>query len=158
MLLRETIVKKSPIAGLGLFAAEDISRGQIIWKYDPLTSFVLKQDQLNVLKNSFQHQDSLLHYLTYGYHVKIFNGLLVCLDNGKFVNHSLTPNSGLMSKSDESNWQYSVAIRDIEKGEEITENYNTYDHCDWLDDLCRAHGIFVPEREEACLSASCAMT
>jgi uncharacterized protein len=59
------------------------------------------------------------------------------------VNHSNEPNCGSApGASDESMWQYSVALRDIKKGEEITESYATYDSSSWLENLCAEYNIF----------------
>jgi uncharacterized protein len=49
-------------------------------------------------------------------------------DNGRFVNHSDAPSSGAGVNG---RLLYSVALRDIAAGEEITEDYATYDECPW---------------------------
>lgn len=36
MLLVKTVIKKSSIHGLGLFANQKIKSGQIVWKYNPI--------------------------------------------------------------------------------------------------------------------------
>ena len=45
--------------------------------------------------------------------------MIFCLDNSKFVNHSVDPNSG----TDEEHELNAITIRDIQPGEEITEDY-----------------------------------
>lgn len=141
MLLIKTTVKPSTIAGLGLFADEDIKQGEIIWRYDPQTCMVFTQQQLSTLVNSAQYIESIKYYLTYGWYVSQLGGVVVCLDNGRFVNHSSAPNLGQITPSDES-WRFSFALRDIEKGEELTENYASYDSTDWFNDLHHNHDIF----------------
>ncbi|MBY8992526.1 MAG: SET domain-containing protein-lysine N-methyltransferase [Candidatus Lokiarchaeota archaeon] len=66
--------------------------------------------------------------LTYAYYDEILDALVFCLDDSKYVNHSLNPNSGTI----EENSLSAIARRDIRPGEEITEDYSTYVLCDWL--------------------------
>jgi hypothetical protein len=46
---------------------------------------------------------------------------IYCSDNAKYFNHSETPNI-----KDSPAGQFSVAIRDIKAGEELTCNYNDF--------------------------------
>lgn len=150
MLLVKTVVKSSAIAGVGLFADQDIKKGDIIWKYTPETCNVFTQEQFQVLLNSFHKTEKELikFLLTYAYPQKVLNGIVLCLDNGRFVNHSEEPSlAGPSDLPREISWQYSVALRDIKQGEELTENYNTYDTSDWLDDLCRKYDVYHFEYE-----------
>lgn len=145
MLLVKTMVKSSAIAGMGLFADQDIKKGDIIWKYTPETCNLFTQEQFQVLLNSFHKTEKELikYYLTYTYYQRFLNGVVLCLDNGRFVNHSDEPNlAGPSHLPADVAWQYSVALRDIQKGEELTENYNTYDAAEWLDDLCRKYEVY----------------
>lgn len=144
MLLVKTIVKPSAIEGMGLFADEDVQQGKVIWQYTPDTCALFTQKQLETLMESVQHEQIIQYYLTYGWFINHLGGLTVCLDNARFFNHSTEPNSGQMKKSDEA-WQYSHALRDIKKGEELTENYKTYDSAPWLNDLLRLNSLYIPE-------------
>jgi hypothetical protein len=54
--------------------------------------------------------------------------LVVAIDDSRFVNHSDNPNS--MSAPEDPNNQ-AMAARDIEPGEEITEDYRTYSMNTW---------------------------
>ncbi|WP_068469599.1 SET domain-containing protein [Candidatus Protochlamydia phocaeensis] len=145
MLLVKTSVKNSPIAGVGLFADQDIKQGDIVWHYTPETCMVFTQQQFEKLLHSYHKTEKqvIQYYLTYSYYQSRLNGLVFCLDNGRFVNHSETPNlAGPSHFPSDISWQYSVALRDIKKGEELTENYHTYDHSEWLDDLCKRYHIY----------------
>lgn len=149
MLLANTIVKPSQIAGMGLFANEVIKKGEVIWRYTNGTTLVFTLEQLNALKSSYDGPEApnMRYYLTYGYYAAKFDGIIVCLDNGRFVNHSEAPNIGFSSElSEDQSWQYSVALRDIKKGEELLENYRTYDSADWIDELWEEYGIFNPSQ------------
>lgn len=141
MLLVKTIVKPSVIAGLGLFAEEDIRQGEMIWRYDPDTSLILTQGQFDILRKSCNHVENLLHYLTYGWFIEKLDGVAVCLDNARFFNHSPQSNSGQFLFSDDA-WKYSYALRDISKGEELTEDYRSYDSSAWYEDLHKSYNIF----------------
>lgn len=145
MLLVKTVVKSSKIAGVGLFADQDIKKGDIVWKYTPVTCNIFTQEQFQVFLNSFHktEKEIIKYFLTYTYYQNYLNSLVFCLDNGRFVNHSDNPNLGTPSHlPPDVAWQYSVAVCDIEKGEELTENYHTYPFSDWLDDLCQQYEIF----------------
>jgi uncharacterized protein len=141
MLLIKTIVKPSAIAGMGLFADEDIERGEKIWKYSPNTCVLLTQMQMETLMNSAQHEQIMQYYLTYGWCISQLGGLAICLDNARFFNHSVEPNSGQMGSLEEA-WQYSVALRNIAKGEELTENYGTYDSAQWISEMHHNFNVF----------------
>lgn len=112
MLLVKTQVKSSPIAGLGLFAAEPIKAGDVWWRFDERIDRTFSQDDYENLPE--QTKDWLK---TYAY---LQGGIWVlCGDHGMFVNHSETPNS--ITAGNES-----IALRDIAAGEEIVENYREF--------------------------------
>lgn len=147
MLLVKTIVKSSAIAGVGLFADEDIKEGTQVWKYTNETCILLTKEQIQTLLKSYlkTEKELIQYYLTYTYFQAKLNGLVLCLDNGRFVNHSTQPNL----KSPINDWQYSVACRNIKKGEELTEDYRTYDNADWLTELCQEYNVLHYQIETA---------
>lgn len=150
MLNAKTTVRQSEIAGVGLFAEQDIKKGEIVWQYTPETCAIFTETQMRELLKSFHKTENAIvhYYLTYCYYVKEINSLIYCLDNGRYVNHSDHPNmEGALDIP--NSWQYSFALRDIKKGEELTENYNVYDNCEWLEELCKAHAITHYEFEAA---------
>lgn len=106
MLRVRAEVRPSPIHGLGLFALERIPRGTVVWSFDAGV------DQLS--SSPAPH----------GYSFRTEHGHIIPGDDAKFINHSATPNlettPGLTP---------AVAVRDIEVGEELTEDY-AYDP-DW---------------------------
>lgn len=152
MLLAKTIVKSSAIAGVGLFAEEDIKEGEIVWKFTHDTCLTFTKEQFNELANSYHKTENqiIIYYLTYCYYQNNMDALIFCLDNGRFVNHSDKPNlSAPANMTKDQSWQYSAAIRDIKKGEELTENYNGYDTCNWLDEFYKLYGVAHYQLEEA---------
>lgn len=112
MLTVRTEVQASPIAGLGLFAAEPIAAGQVWWKFDRRIDRTYTSDEFEVFPEHIQDWLRTYAYLQDGQWV-------LCGDHAKFVNHSDVPNS--VTVGDES-----VALRDIAAGEEIVENYREF--------------------------------
>lgn len=113
MLCVKTIVKKSEISGLGLFADEKIKKGTIIWQYESTIDLLLTETLLNRLPAIAQERIRNYTYFD-PYHKKY----ILCGDDARFFNHSLENNC------DDSEEDITVAIRDIELGEELTVNYN----------------------------------
>lgn len=112
MLMVKTQVKGSPIAGLGLFAAEKITAGQVWWSYDPRIDRTFSQEEIDRLPERTQAWLKTYAYLQGGQWV-------LCGDHAMFVNHSDQPNSITVGSE-------SIALRDIAPGEEIVENYREF--------------------------------
>lgn len=146
MLLVKTEVRESPIAGVGLFAMENIKKGQLTWRYQPESCVILTEQQLKEFSASFHKGDHALmeYFSTYAYFVSQINGIVVCLDNGRYVNHSESPNMGSIIGLEKvpNAWQTSYAHRDIEKGEELTESYSLYDTSPWWNEMCRERNSY----------------
>jgi SET domain-containing protein len=96
--------------GYGVVATKLIPRGTITWVQDDLDQIFTK-DQITKL-NPF-----IKKYLdTYSFTNK--NGeMVLCWDNGKFVNHSFKPSCF------STPYDFEIAIRDIYPGEELTDDY-----------------------------------
>jgi len=61
------------------------------------------------------------------------------LDDGKYVNHEgINPTSTYSYPGKEG---CAVITRDLEPGEEITENYLSYDRIPWVDELDKEYDI-----------------
>lgn len=125
-------VNPSKIHGLGLFAKKLIQKGTIWWHARPQDVLIITKKQFLTLDNS--HKSSLMKeyiqtLLTYSYYERNLDALIFCLDNSRFVNHSKNANSGA---SEDENGFCAVALRDIQLGEEITEDYSKYTLCSWL--------------------------
>jgi uncharacterized protein len=119
MLLVNTVLKPSEIHGLGCFANEPIKKGQEIWRYDRRVDLAFKESKVSKYPNSFQK-----YLYNFCYTVKTWRGryLVLCGDNGKYMNHSDQPNI--------VNNPYGVnnmACRDIDVGEELTCDYSLFD-------------------------------
>lgn len=113
MLLVKTYLDKSPIHGIGVFAGELIRKDTKIWRfvegfdraYSPREFARLPKPAREYLKN-------------YGYRVD--GEILFTVDHDHHMNHSDNPNTYLKSG-------YTIARRNIRKGEEITNDYREFD-------------------------------
>jgi SET domain-containing protein len=117
MLLIKTIVKQSPIHGLGCFTEEKIENGQVIWEYDDRIDRRIPVSTLSEFPEPIQEFLKM-----YGY-TEMYEGekvVVLCGDHSRHFNHSDDPN--LMDTP-----QKTTAIRDIEVGEELTCNYFSFD-------------------------------
>jgi SET domain-containing protein len=117
MLLVDTFVGPSVIEGVGVFAAEPIQAGRIIYRFDPLFDRLISPAELASFPESIRH--FILRY-TYP-HPADRNLVVLDVDNGRHMNHSLAPNTDFRDAT------FGYAIRDIAAGEEITCNYAEFE-------------------------------
>lgn len=110
----------SKIHGIGLFADEFIPKGTIIWKFTPGFDQKFTKEQISRFPKQVQE-----HIKVYGWLSKKSGKYCLCSDNGNFFNHSKNPNS-LSEHYDDEDEVIVKAIKDIKKGEEITDDYSAY--------------------------------
>lgn len=124
MLIVDTKVSESSVHGTGLFANQDIVKGQVIWKFNESSCEVFYFDKF-ILKCIDLDINSIFNLLHYSY---VKNNLIYFISNdAKYINHSPEPNVCFLD------WKTEVASRDICKGEEILEDYyKCYDHNDFF--------------------------
>jgi len=96
--------------GFGLFATQHIPSGTITWILDPLDR-EFSQSQMDAIEPIFQ--DILL---TYSFRNRKGN-YIFCWDNGRYINHSFNANCS------HTPYHFEVANRDINAGEEMTNDY-----------------------------------
>lgn len=115
MLTVKTYVDKSSIQGLGLFAGEFIPKGALIWLFcGELDRFFSEESKFKLLKEEGEYLDK------YAFFDKGSKLYVLCGDNARFTNHSNTPNTEIKENA-------VIATKDIQIGEEITEDYYLYD-------------------------------
>ena len=131
-------VRPSPLGGHGLFAAQHVPQHALIWKYAPGRNVVEFRGEeavrahMALLPTSEARRDWLAHvYACDGAVVEI-------LDDGRWWNHSEAPNTGSGVGGD---WDSTYALRDIQAGEELLDDYGTYEYPDWLLALYQVHGV-----------------
>jgi uncharacterized protein len=96
--------------GYGVVATKLIPKGTITWVQDDLDQVFTKDEITNMNPFIKKHLD------IYSFTNK--NGeMVLCWDNGKFVNHSFKPSCF------STPYDFEIAIRDIHPGEELTDDY-----------------------------------
>jgi SET domain-containing protein len=131
MILVPCVVSPSSIDGVGLFADENIKKGTMIWKLTPdTTDLVVTKENATGMLNTFGSQFKAI-FEKYAYFDTELQQFVTHLDEMKYMNHSSTPNTFTTD-----NTMY--AIKDIKKGEELTEDYVVYGRS------CCASFLFPP--------------
>jgi hypothetical protein len=120
MLLIETRVASSAIHGLGLFAIKNVPRGTPIWKYQPGFDREFSPNQLTALPPEAQR-----HLRWFAYLDLLSGHWVLSGDHACFMNHASVPNTGVPAGTLPP--VVTVALRDIEAGEEITCDYFAFD-------------------------------
>lgn len=128
MLQIKTKVNKSKIHGFGLFADEFVPKGALIWKFTPGFDQKFTEEQVEELSKSKLNKISKLkkkYFEKYAYWCEKHNKYIFPIDDAKYFNHSKNPNSLSEYKKGEKE-VLTFAIKDIKKGEEITDSYDAY--------------------------------
>lgn len=113
MLLVKTYLAKSQIHGLGVFAGKFIRKGTKIWRFvDGFDRFYSPKQFARLPKPA---RDYIRQH---GYRVD--GEILLTVDHDHHMNHSDRPNTYLHDG-------YTIARRNIRKGEEITNDYREFD-------------------------------
>jgi uncharacterized protein len=102
----------SPEIGYGIFVTQKIPMGTITWAKDALDriftfeemSQLPPHDHENLLKYTYRNKEGNYYF---------------CWDLTRFVNHNSEANSMLTP------YGFEIALRDIEEGEELTNDYGT---------------------------------
>ncbi len=119
MLLVQTTLDRSRVHGMGLFAAEFIVEGTIIWRFDPAIDFRLTRAQIERLAIACLEQIE-----RYTYREQSSGLYVLCGDDARFFNHSPEPNC--IDIEDDAGG-ITVARSDIQPGEELTCDYAMFD-------------------------------
>jgi hypothetical protein len=124
MLTFDNYAAKSKIHGFGLYADQDIKKGEVVWEFNPIIDRCFERNEfLNICKNIDPHGRKHLLNTCYKYKDKYY----YITDNARFINHAVEGyNIRLIDENTE------IALRDIKKGEEIIEDYNQYDKDDFF--------------------------
>lgn len=111
-----TYLDRSPLQGVGVFAGSSVRAGQRIWEFTEGVDLRLAPELVASVPEPLQARLRRYCYL------EEESGLYVlCGDNARFMNHSFEPNC------DDSSVAWTVAIRPIEAGEELTCDYRIFD-------------------------------
>lgn len=121
MLLVKTKLGVSPIAGIGLFADQSISKGTYIWRFKKGFDIRVDESYADTLNGPAKD-----YFLTYAYQNLQTRKYILCSDNARFLNHSNTPNIRSIEDADDEDTA-DIAARDIQPGEELTIDYREFD-------------------------------
>eukprot|EP01041_Mallomonas_annulata_P010141 gene10141-21152_t len=143
--IKYEIKESSPIMGLGIFTTQFIPKGTLIWKYKQNEN-VLAYKGYEAVKQRLaelnkEEQDFFMS------HVYLYDGVVnEIIDDGKFWNHSESPNTGYGSSSstttgEDIDWNSSYAMRDIQAGEELLDDYGIYEYPPWFIQLAQEYNI-----------------
>jgi len=121
MLLIKTKVGPSSVHGMGCFTDQFVPKGMLVRKFMPGFDLEIQKSEVDKLPDASRER-----FLNYAYFDKESNIYTLNPDDERFVNHSDSPNVGDdLSRDSEMGEMY--ALRDIQAGEELTENYNEFD-------------------------------
>ena len=143
--------RPSPVHGFGVFAREAIPCGTAWWRVRLADLIHFRKEPFETLLASAQSPGSrefVEAVQKFGIYSKRYDALFFIVDNGRFVNHSPQPNSASCLGSD--GLFSSLTLRDIAAGEEMFEDYATYDKCPWANlygELGRELGFWLRSPE-----------
>jgi SET domain-containing protein len=113
MMVVRSYLAPSAIEGLGVFAAEPIAKGALVWRFDRRFDQVIAKE---VLAAAPSHVREFMERYTYEFH-EDHAYVVLDADEGRYMNHSDAPNVDLTDP------EIGVATRDIAAGEELTCDY-----------------------------------
>jgi len=119
VLLVKTYLAPSRIHGIGIFAAEPIQKGTVVWRLEPAIDIDLTEDEVEKLSPPAREQIRKYTYLDL-----VRRKLVLCGDDARFFNHEDEPSCHDFPDSDGGT---TVAARDIELGEELPCDYASFD-------------------------------
>jgi hypothetical protein len=121
VLLIQARCDRSPLHGLGLFSMAAIQAGTPVWRFTPGFDQTFTQRQFEQLP-----EPARLHLLHYGSFDARADHWILNGDLSVFMNHSDSPNTGAPDRPGGAA-TVTVALRDIQAGEEITCDYRAFD-------------------------------
>lgn len=132
--------------GKGLFTKQDILMGTLIWSFKQVQDEEIQSGDIKGNVRCYRnYEETKARLLTlkpdeqkfFMEHVYLFGGCVnEILDDGRYWNHSEDPNTGC--GPDPNN---TYAIRDIKAGEQLLDDYGTYEYPDWFVDLAKEYNV-----------------
>jgi SET domain-containing protein len=115
MLLFKTEVKvaTNPRMGLGLFAAEFIPKGSVVWKFVEGVDIKVSINTVKQMSKAQQEYFDKYAWIEEDYYFS-------SCDLTNFINHSYNPNL-------DNTTDITIALSDIKLGEELFTNYQEFD-------------------------------
>lgn len=135
MYLIKVAVQDSPIDGQGVFTLEDVKAGDVVWKFDSDHDRTLSKSQFDSLGGEEREELRRVAYLSKNTGRWVYPPEN---DPARFTNHSKENNLSATLNTSISEEPVFVANRDIQAGEELTNDYSEFDdlsenlEADWL--------------------------
>lgn len=117
-------VGKSTINGSGVFASNDIEKGEIVWEFTKGHDIKISPAEYNKLDEHSKKDVDKVGYLSPSTNLYVFPPKD---DPARFTNHSSNNNLTAVFDSKISDEPYFISNRNIKRGEELTNNYMEFD-------------------------------
>lgn len=108
-------LKESPLHGIGLFAQEKLSKGQLVYTASPLLDVNITQKEFDSLEKS--EQDEIKWWGFFDTPTQMWH---VDFDVSKFINHA---KEATLTQDPAHTEAYLITTREVAAGEELTQNY-----------------------------------
>ncbi len=120
MLRVKTRLRYSDVHGFGLFADQFIPKDTVVWEFDPGFDPVFPADL--VRKRAAEDPVFAAYVAKHAYEEKRNPGFLTFnMDDARFVNDSPTPSLYV-----DRDGLRSIAVRDLQEGDELTNRYEDF--------------------------------
>ena len=131
-------LRMTPDKGIGVFAAQFIPVKTRIYESEPIS---YSEEEASALLESLPTLEERKHWLEHAYGSQ--GKVCIDQDDSTMINHSDNPNmiNELLSEHKHKVKNYSIAVRNIEEGEELTEDYRTYSLTPAYIRLCKKYGV-----------------
>jgi len=128
--------------GKGIFLKEDVVKGQLLWKcMKNINIRCYNESSASKHLSNLLNDDDKYFWISHIYH---FDGELIeILDDACYWNHDDNPNTGgcLDLNATDEDQQHSYALRDIKAGEELLDDYNSYEYPQYLINLYNEYHV-----------------
>ena len=141
--------------GFGLYSNQYIPKGKMTWKAIPGENIdtMNEQECREFLKTRCSSAGKRLLQVSYCDMSLIVNGICIPSDASQYTNHSDNPNCGAHESCQgdvfkEDSWMnapvasHVYALRDIQAGEELTEDYRSFHYPQWFLDLMQEYDMY----------------
>ena len=124
MYLIQVTVKESPIDGKGVFTLQTIKAGDVVWRFDSTHDKTLTRAEFDALDKREKEVLRKVAYLSKNTGRWVYPPTN---DPALYTNHSKENNLSAVLNKAISEEPIFVANRDINVGEELTNNYHEFD-------------------------------
>ena len=122
MLKIHTYLDRSATHGIGIFAAEDIPEGTLVWEFNPRIDLTYTPEEWRALKTEVA---PACFTALERYSYKENDRFHLCIDNAQFMNHSESDYNVVNTAHNTM-----LARCNIRRGEELLCNYFQYSDAD----------------------------